>query len=247
MLNTFNLWLSEFRDDWEGCKEEIWYREFFQRGKVSATKELAYGYVKLWAQEYQFRRLIRDDDAFLKRYLDHFSDDKEAFLNWITKDWEKAYSAKKRQKSAIERCHNMIGVLGYELPKQPSGVMHDLAVCFFFFSHPEYDTLPLPMKEGVTSTLVRLSLVLTKSSTKFINWKKREYARTSKSSEAQKRRLTDRKQMVFGTYYSTASIRSDTKPYTAARIIHESLKGKGQDPPSIKTILRYLREEAIIK
>ena len=74
----------------------------------------------------------------------------------------------------------------------------------------------------------------------------REIDRTKRANIARKNAKSQNKQLVMESYYQIGDITKDTKPFTAARIIHKRLESKTQGPPSIKTILRYLREEKLV-
>ena len=74
----------------------------------------------------------------------------------------------------------------------------------------------------------------------------REVSRIKKTKAAKTKARSQRKQAVVDCYYRMADVKKDTKPYSVARLIHERLTGKIQDPPSIKTIYRYLKEDGLI-
>lgn len=76
---------------------------------------------------------------------------------------------------------------------------------------------------------------------------KREIGRVKQAKIAKAKTKSLTKQSVLDVYHRTDAITATTRPYTTARLIHEKLKDKTQQVTSIKTILRYLREEKLVK
>jgi hypothetical protein len=75
----------------------------------------------------------------------------------------------------------------------------------------------------------------------------RNIDRTRKAARLKQEIKSQRKQIVLDSYYRLACITRYTKPFTAAKMIHGDLQGRTQNPPSIKTIMRYLSEEKIAR
>ena len=70
--------------------------------------------------------------------------------------------------------------------------------------------------------------------------------RIRKAARLKQKVKFQRKQIVLNSHYRIADITRDTKPFTAARIVHDMLQSRTHNPPSIRTTMRYLREEKLV-
>jgi hypothetical protein len=247
MLDHFNSFLTDIHILRISKSDKARY-DSIQKSKARVAVDMASNLLNLWIAQHEKKWPNRKKDKFLKQYVDcPWKSSTEKRRNWIIEDWRRRYSTVKQQKILARTCLNIFwDPKTYGSPTRHSAVIHTLAACYFFFSYPEPYNLPRFLSEYMTAVLLSLLNTLSPIQSEFCAWLERDYPRLLRSSQTQKRKVAASKQQVLEAYHRTDEIKKDTKPYTAARIVHDRLERKLTKSPSIKTILRYLKEEKLV-